>query len=227
VLSCTPIKQTYSVPRSCNLCKVRTKTSNVPGIVISQTDDGPSSLQAKYCHQNRFVHSTNSWLTPVKHNTNTIKRLLSMAINWTHFPTFLGAPVSDQDRAAQVAPNIASPHYATYCMPFYRHLIYWGIFSEFIKRWSNSFCTLHTNLHCKTNDKKIWNTTAYPHGHVTFLLRHENTSAAEKTNNPNQMWEQQNMKRNYCCIVASLSVTYLSTGHLKCYTTVAFHFLQI
>jgi len=50
VLSCTPIKQTYSVPRSCNMCTVRTKTSNVPGIVISQTDNGPSSLQAKYCH---------------------------------------------------------------------------------------------------------------------------------------------------------------------------------
>jgi len=29
-----------------------------------------------------------------------------MLINWTHFPTFLGAPVSDQDRAALVAPNI-------------------------------------------------------------------------------------------------------------------------
>ena len=29
-----------------------------------------------------------------------------MLINWTHFPTFLGAPVSDQDRTAQVAPNI-------------------------------------------------------------------------------------------------------------------------
>ena len=50
VLSCTPIKQTYSVPLSCNMCKVRTKTSNIPGIVISQTDDDPSSLQAKYCH---------------------------------------------------------------------------------------------------------------------------------------------------------------------------------
>jgi len=48
----------------------------------------------------------------VKHNTTTIKRLLSTLINWTHFPTFLGAPVSDQDRTAQVAsfctaaPNI-------------------------------------------------------------------------------------------------------------------------
>jgi len=35
-----------------------------------------------------------------------------MLIKWTHFPTFLGAPLSDQDRAAQVAsfctmaPNI-------------------------------------------------------------------------------------------------------------------------
>ena len=108
-----------SVPLSCNMCKVRTKTSNVPGIVISQTDDGPSSLQAKYCHCNRFVHSTSSWLTPVKHNTITIKQLLSMLINWTHFPTFLGAPYSYQDRADQVAPNIVSPQYATYCMPFY------------------------------------------------------------------------------------------------------------
>ena len=75
-------------------------------------------------------------------------------------------------------------------MPSYWHLIYWGIFSEFIKPWSNSSCTLHTNLHCKTNDTKIWNTTAYAHGHMTFLLRHENTSVAEKTNNPNQMWEK-------------------------------------
>ena len=32
-----------------------------------------------------------------------------MLINWTHFPKFLGAPVSDQDRDAQVAPNICEP----------------------------------------------------------------------------------------------------------------------
>jgi hypothetical protein len=35
---------------SCNMCTVRAKTSNIPGIVISQTDDGPSSLQATYSH---------------------------------------------------------------------------------------------------------------------------------------------------------------------------------
>ena len=38
-----------------------------------------------------------------------------MLINWTHFPTFLGATVTDQDRATQVAsfctvaPNICEP----------------------------------------------------------------------------------------------------------------------
>jgi hypothetical protein len=66
------------------MCAVTAKTSNVPDIVISPTDDGR--------------------LTPVKHNTTTIKQLLlSMLINWTHFPTILEAPISDQDRAAQVA----------------------------------------------------------------------------------------------------------------------------
>ena len=48
VLSCTRIKQTFSVPLSCNVCTVTAKTSNVPGTVISRTVDGPSSLQAKY-----------------------------------------------------------------------------------------------------------------------------------------------------------------------------------
>jgi hypothetical protein len=58
------------------------------------------------------VRSTSSQLTPVKHNTTTIKQLLPMSINWTPFPTFVRAQVSDQDRTAQVAsfctvaPNI-------------------------------------------------------------------------------------------------------------------------
>ena len=51
VLSCTPIKQTFSV----HLCHVNmrtetAKTGNVPDIVILQTDVCPSSLQATYCH---------------------------------------------------------------------------------------------------------------------------------------------------------------------------------
>jgi len=100
---------------SCNMCTVRGKTSNVPGTVMSQTDDGPLSLQAKYCHSKRSAPSTSSWLTPVKHNITPINRLLSTLINCTHFPTFLGVPVSDQDRATHVAsfctvaPNIFEP----------------------------------------------------------------------------------------------------------------------
>ena len=51
VLSCTPIKQIFSVPLCHVTCvELTAKTSNVPGTVISQIDDGPSSLQAKYCH---------------------------------------------------------------------------------------------------------------------------------------------------------------------------------
>jgi hypothetical protein len=62
---------------------------------------------------------------------------------------------------------------------------------------------------------------------MTFLLRqHENTSVADKTNNTNQLSEQQNMKHNYYCTVASSSVTKLSTWRLKCYTAVAFHLLR-
>jgi len=66
VLSCTSIKQTFNVPLSCNVCTVRAKTSNVSDTILKQTDDGPSSLQAKYCHWKRFIHSTSSWLTHVK-----------------------------------------------------------------------------------------------------------------------------------------------------------------
>jgi len=95
-------------------------------------------------------------------------------------------------------------------------------FQRFINPQSKSSCTLHTNLHCKMNDTKIWTTTVYAHGHTTFLLtQHENTSVADKTNNPNQLWEQQTVKHNYYYTVASLSVTKLSTWRLKCYTTVA------
>jgi hypothetical protein len=100
-------------------------TSNVPGIVISQTNDGPASLQAKYCHQNSSVHSKSSQFTPVEHTT-TIKQLLSKLINWTHFPKLLGAPVTDQDRNAQVAsfctvaPNICQ---SSVCYIFHATLL--------------------------------------------------------------------------------------------------------
>ena len=186
MLSCTPIKQTFSVPLSCNMCTVRAKTSNIPRTVISQTDDGLSSLQAKYCHWKRFVPSTSSWLTPVKHNTNTIYRLLSTLINWTHFPTFLAVPVSDQDRAIQVAsfctvaPNIFDPsvrnmfHATPLTLDIPRRL---PNFWKFINLWSKSSCTLHTNLHCKTNDTKIRTTTAYAHGIMTSLLRQHHLSS--------------------------------------------------
>jgi len=86
--------------------------------------------------------------------------------------------------------------------------VYWEgyqIFWKFINPWSKSSCTLHTNLHCKTNYTKVQTTTVYPRGHTTFLLRqHENISVTDKTNNPNQLWKWQNMKHNYCCTVASL-----------------------
>ena len=56
VLSCTPIRQTFSVPLCHVTCvQLTAKTSNVPGTVISQIDNGPSSLQAKYCHCKKFV----------------------------------------------------------------------------------------------------------------------------------------------------------------------------
>ena len=123
-----------------------------------------------------------------------------------------------------------SPQYVTHFTPPYRHLIYWGghqIFWKFIIPWTKSSCTLHTNLYCITNDTKIWNTTAYTHGHTTFWPRqNENTSVNGKTNNPNQLWEQQNTKHNHYC-TAHYNVMKLSTWRLKCYTTVAFHFLKI
>ena len=206
---------------SYNMCTVSTKRTNVPGTVISQTDDGLSSLQAKYCHWNMFVRSTSSWLTPVKNNRTTNKWLQSMLINWTHFPTFLGIPVSDQDRTAQVAsfctvaPNICessvrNTFHATLLAPdtLRRLPDFW----KFINPCTKSSITLHTNLYCKTNDTKIRTTTTYAHGH--------------KTNNPNQLWEQQNMKHNYYCTV-DYNVMKLSTWCLKRYTTVAFHFLKI
>jgi len=137
-----------------------------------------------------------------------------MLINWTHFPTFLGAPVSDQDRTAQVvsfctaSPNICQSavrniFHVTLLTPDVLRLP--EFFEKFINPWSKSSCTLHTNLHCKTNYTKVQTTTAYPHGHTTFLLRqHENTSVTDMTDIPNQLSEQQNMKHNYCCTVASL-----------------------
>ena len=41
------------------------------------------------------------------------------------------------------------------------------------------------------------------HMDMTFLLRHENTSITDKTNNPNQLREQHSKKHNYYCTVAS------------------------
>jgi len=127
LLSCTPIKQTYSVSLSCSMCTVRVKTSNIPDTVTSQTGDGTSSLQAKYCHWNRSVHSTSSWLTPVKHNTTSINRLLSILINWTNFLNFWEVQLVTMTELPKWHLISVSPQYVTYCMPSDWHLIYWGV----------------------------------------------------------------------------------------------------
>jgi hypothetical protein len=183
---------------SCNMCTVTAKTSNVPGIVISQMTV-LQTFRPITATKKRFVRSTSSRLTPVKHNTTTIKQLLSISIKLdSFFPTFLRAQLSDQDRTAHVAsfctlaPNICESAvrnvvHATLLTPgILKRLIIFFFFSKFINPRSKSSCTLHTNLHRKTNETKIWTTTAY--GYKTSLLRqHENTSANEKTNNSKQL----------------------------------------
>jgi len=93
-------------------------------------------------------------------------------------------------------------------------------FWEFINPWTKSPCTWH----CKTNDTKVWITSAWARQYVTFLFRqHENTSVNNKANSP--IICENNTRHNYYCFVVSLRCN--KTFSLKCYTTVAFCFLNI
>ena len=139
----------------------------------------------------RFVRSSSSRLTPLKHNMTTIKWLPSTLKNWTHFPKFLWAPLSDQDRAAQVAsfsrvaPNICvssvhislTPHTLRRLpeiLKNYKTLVY------VILHFTHKF-TLQNKWHKNFEHYCICN------GIMNLLLRqHENTSVADKTNNPKQ-----------------------------------------
>jgi hypothetical protein len=105
---------------------------------------------------------------------------------------------------------------------FHWHLIHLGGYQNFWKIYKILVYVILHFTHKFTLQNK-WNKNfehyCLHNGIMNLLLsQHENTSVADKTNNPKQFSEQQNLKHNYYCTVVSSSVTKLSTWRLKCYT---------